>query len=90
MGRVVFGGPERTGVVELSAGFGFVHALMTLAMTITTESVISFDKSINFESVWCAETVKAKHSTLRCILGHSRSLGMRYDTRAATMLITLF
>lgn len=74
MGRVVRGGPERTGVVALSADFGCVHALMKLARAITAESVISFDNSINFESVWCPETVKAKHSTLSSALGHSRSL----------------
>jgi len=61
----VFGGPERIGVVPLSR-FGCVHELMKLARVKTHESIISFDSSINFESVWDAETLKAKHSTLSC------------------------
>jgi len=72
IGKVVFGGPERTGVAPLSAGFPGEHELVALTRLITTKSMISFDNSINFESLRCAATVKAEHSTLTCILGYRR------------------
>jgi hypothetical protein len=59
MGKVVFGGPERTGVAPLSGGFCCVHELIRLARLTNIESMISFDDSINFENVRSAEPVKA-------------------------------
>ena len=37
-----------------------------------TESIIGLANSIDFESVRCAETIKAKHSTLTCASDHRR------------------
>jgi hypothetical protein len=73
IGRLVFGGPESTGVAVLSAVLCGVQELMKLASPITTETTSSFDNSIKIESVRSAEAVKVKHSTLTGALGHNRS-----------------